>query len=252
MLGIRRSERMAAGEQFVVDHSVGENVAQPVDFRIRELLRRHVENRAQQVALLGQARRLPVTRDTGDSEIQDFHGAVRKEPDVRRLHIPMEDAVRVGAMQPLGRLPHDADFLQQREGLLARDHLRQVLPFEQFHGDKRPPFVLAELVDGDDVPVPEIAGRAGFHAEPADQLLALAGEHLDRDRPVHGGVVGAIHAAERPLSDDGLDLVLADAIGHGNHVTRPGGTDEYPPVCRIERTARASRLRCVFSPRASG
>jgi len=66
---------MPAGNQLVVDRAVREYVAQSVDFRTRELLWRHVDQRAQEVALLRQPGCLGVACDARSAEI---HGGVRR------------------------------------------------------------------------------------------------------------------------------------------------------------------------------
>ena len=65
--------------------------------------------------------------------------------------------------------------------------------------------VLANVVDGDDVPVVEASRGSRLAQNALPQLGAVGPRHLDDDRPVDGGVTSDIHhahaAAAEPLDN---------------------------------------------------
>src|SRR3954451_19229431 len=109
----------------------------------------------------------------------------------------MHDTAGVRVMKSGCSLNDDAQPLQQTQRTAARDNSLQVLAIEQFHYEIRRTFVLAEIVDDDDVVVTELAGCRGFITEALQQLrIAAERQRFDRDQPADRRVVGAEYLAE--------------------------------------------------------
>src|SRR5215470_2993631 len=80
----------------------------------------------------------------------------------------------------------------------------------QFHRDVAERAILAVLVDGAHVAMPDLAGEADLRPEAGRELLRSRGlgmEDLDRDDLVEHAVVRAIHATEAARAQKLLDLV---------------------------------------------
>ncbi len=75
--------------------------------------------------------------------------------------------------------------------------------------------MLAEVVDGDDVPVRQLTGGPGLAEESFAQVGILVNrrrDHLDRDRPLQQRVVRAIHDTHPALSQSFEELIPAYGV----------------------------------------
>ncbi len=85
--------------------------------------------------------------------------------------------------------------------------------------------MLAEIVNGNDVPVRQLAGGSRLAEEPFAQLGVLIdrrGNHLDGDDPVEQRVAGAIHDPHATLAQFFDDLIPADALHVEGRLRQPG------------------------------
>lgn len=93
------------------DGAGGENVAPPVDRAAHELLGGHEHWRAHQLALrVGQGH----ASDFRDPEVGPPGSSVATDQDVRRLDVPMHDAVAVGVVDDFRGLDRDLETAEQR------------------------------------------------------------------------------------------------------------------------------------------
>src|ERR1700678_1839043 len=100
-------------------------------------------------------------------EVQDFGLAALSNEYVGRLHIPMNNALRVSGIQGLG------DLHSQLQQPVASDRTRfddmfQSLSIQVLHGDEGSPRLLANIVDGANVAMVERAGGTSFTPESDD------------------------------------------------------------------------------------
>ena len=89
----------------------------------------------------------------------------------------------------------------------------QILAAQELHREERLSLVLAEIVDGDDVPVRELAGGARFAEEALAQLgVVLDGgrDDLQGDFALEQRVVGLIDNAHPTLTDFLDDPIAPD------------------------------------------
>ena len=104
------------------------------------------------------------------------------------------EAAAVSVGQAIADLAGDLELAPQAHRLLAREAVLQILAGQELHREVRLSLVLAEVVDGDDVPVRELAGRARFAEEALAQLgVVLDGgaDDLQGDLALEQRVVGA-------------------------------------------------------------
>ena len=129
------------------DHLVEHDAERPdvgaaIDLFPRCLLRRHVRRRAERRVGLRELRVCPEPRET---EVQDLRLAPRREHDVPRLDVPVNDPLLVRLVQPLADLDRDRERLIDRERP-PLDPILETLPLNELHRDERLTLVLVDLV----------------------------------------------------------------------------------------------------------
>ena len=205
---------MFAGEQLVAGDAVRKDVGERIGGRAVELFRRHVRQGADERTLGRDAGRRRL-RQQGDAEIHDLHAAVRQQHDVGGLHIAVDDALGVGMVQSRGHLGHDVQLLQEAQRPLVDDGTFQVLALKQFHDEVGRTFVLAEIVNDNDILVAQFAGGRRLVAEAREHFgFAGCGQGLDGNEPAHSGIVRAEHLAEAATPQLHLNFIPADSIHH--------------------------------------
>ncbi len=96
----------------------------------------------------------------------------------------------------------------QRSGVQQR---LQFLAVDQLHGDEQAAVDFPDVVDRHDVGIVEACRGAGFAAEPLLELGILGEvreQHLQRDGPADGGVMGTPHLAHATATQQ-LDQLVA-------------------------------------------
>ena len=118
---------------------------------------------------------------------------IGRDEDVPRLHVPVDDAFCMRGCETIGNLrgkPGGAGNGHLAAGL---DHPSKVFR-KELKGDIQTPFVLANVVELDDVRVVYRGSDAGFATEPFDKA-GVAGylrvQDLDRDNEAGIRVIGA-------------------------------------------------------------
>src|SRR6516162_4902465 len=106
--------------------------------------------------------RIELTDQTYD---RDLHG----ERDVRRLQIPVDDALLMGGFERLGDLLGNAEGVINRDGA-ASDSLIQALAVNEFEHEELRAVGFFEAVDLRDVRVIERRENLGFTTESGDAL----------------------------------------------------------------------------------
>jgi DNA-binding TFAR19-related protein (PDSD5 family) len=226
-------EELAAREHLVEHDAEGPDVRALVDRLAPGLLGRHVRGRAEDQAGgragvreggglrevgAGARHRVDHVR-LGEPEVENLDLAVRRQLDVGRLEVAVDDAALVSLLERLGDLPRD------RSGLVERDRsalqpLREVLALHQLHGEEVGGRAVGErrgleAVDVCDVRVVERGEKPGFALEAGEALRVLPQlrrQHLDRDLALELRVGGAIHLAHAARAQRAGDLVGAQAL----------------------------------------
>jgi hypothetical protein len=144
-------------------------------------------------------------------------GAV--EQDVSRLEVAVDDAGDVDGCQGGGHLPHQGHGLGRvLEAPLPAQAVGQALALYEGHDDVRPAGVLADVVDGADVGVPDGGRRPRLAQEPlpggtAGVVPAAEGRHLDGHDAVQLWVKSPADHAHAPGAQAADDLVAAQPLG---------------------------------------
>ncbi len=211
-------EGRRARERLVERGSEGVDVGAPVDHvRVPAgLLGRHVGGGPDDRAVLGETLgRVEVLRQ---AEVGQDRLARARDQDVRRLHVPVEDPLRVGDRERARELARDERRAPGGEGPLLLEADVERLSLDVVHDEEGPGAALADLVHRDDVGVAEARHGARLEPEPFD--LAVRAEetgaqdlegHVAPEVPVEGPVDDP-HAALAELLGD---LVAPDPLGRG-------------------------------------
>ena len=221
-------EDPASGRELVKGRPRGVDVRAPIDRTGGHLFRRHVGRRAGGVG--GGARLLPVGPGRGivgrlqprDAEVEHLQPAVRRQHQVPRLQIEVDDAGAVRGDERLGELRAEAEDLvgwQSRPGDVAERSSLDVL-----HHEEVAAVLLVEVEDGGDVRMVEARQRLRLTTESRARSLvrhAAFRQDLDRDPPIQAEVPGEVDHADSAGAEATLDLVVAELEAHHRVTSSP-------------------------------
>jgi hypothetical protein len=157
-----------------------------------------------------------------DAEIQDLHGAIRRDGDIGRLEVSVDHTGCVG------RLQRGRDLLRDRDRLVRPERppgemIGQRVSLDELEDENEPALVQLHVVDGGDVRVAEGREDPGFLFEPGGPAIVTS--HLVRERlechvALESDVESSVHAPHTPRSDRLQDPVVSDR-GTGEVGVRP-------------------------------
>ena len=165
------------------------------------------------VWLLGSARLAGgEARDGGgaepcEAEVEQLRAA-RREHDVARLQVAMNDPLRMRSGERLGDLDGRAQGLRERHRPFAQPR-RQRFTFEILHDEEVEPVLVTHLVDRTDAWMRQSRDGAGLVREtrPATRIgCGVRREHLDGDVAIESRVAGPVDLAHPPCADKTLDV----------------------------------------------
>ena len=140
----------------------------------------------------------------------------RQHEHVARLHVAVDEAERVRRVERACDLADEIDGALGAERALALEHLAQVEPVDEAHGEVEHPVVLADGEGRHDVRLVERGRDLRLAQEPlaeARVLREVGEQHLERDL-VALGVRGEVHGARRAAADQAGDAIAGnDASG---------------------------------------
>ena len=201
-------ERHLAGKAFVEHETERIEVCTTVEFVAAYLLGREVLGRTHHDVLAGEVLTGVGREHLGDTEIGEQYVVVRRDEDVCRLHIAMDDRL-FGIVRGVERTSHtrcDVQRLLGRQMFLLVEEIAQALAGHERHDHCLASVVLHAVVDRHDVGVLELGDDPRLTPESLDccgvrsELLL---EHLDRDDTVEeevGGKPHLCHAAVREFA----------------------------------------------------
>ena len=115
-----------------------------------------------------------VVHGPGDAEVHDFDDALLRDHDVAGLDVPVDDAHMVGVVQGTQHAQHDLLAVALAQGAVLLEDGPQGLALDVLHDKVGHPlmvalvvgqYLLARVVDGDDVGVVEQGDRVGLPPE---------------------------------------------------------------------------------------
>ena len=174
--------------------------------------------------------------DLREAEVEDFHLARRRQHQVRRFQIAVDDAGRVSGVERVGHLRDQAGDLGHRQrtaGEASGERFSLVVR----HRDERLAGVVADLVDRRDVRMIERAGRAGLPQQSGGGVRMAGGfrrEELERDPALEVRILGQIHRPHPAGADVAEDPVVRNAVDQSlGEILTPS-----PPRSKRARQAR--------------
>jgi hypothetical protein len=174
------------------------------------LLGRDVVERAHELPGLGQAL---LADSLGEAEVGEEGVVTPADEDVLRLDVAVDQAGLVRRIERLGDRCEDPDRPAGIQ-LPRHDHVLQVRPSDQPHGDEHALVAVAGLVDGDDVRVVDV--RLELPLAPKalaeqDVVAQVRREHLERHRPVERDLLRLVYDAHPALAEDPGDPVPGES-----------------------------------------
>ena len=167
----------------------------------------------------------------GEPEIQQLHQPAGGQEDVARGDVPMDDATVVRRSQCIGDLPTDIDHRVERQRPAQQAGL-QARALEQFHGDERLRFVVADIENRADVRMVQRRGEPRLALEAPDRI-AVAREvvldDLDGDRSRQPRVLRLVDDAHAAGAQRANDVEVRQLPADHEAPTVP---PTLSPVCR--------------------
>ena len=237
-------ERRTAGQHLVGHRAERVHVRARADVRHRDLLRSDVRDRSdrtigRQVLRLG-AERLR------DPEVDDLDLTVRREEDVLRLHVPVDDPLGVCVVE---RSRDAARDVARHRGVEASEALEQRAegrPLDELHDHEQ---VGREVADGG---LAVVVDRCDVRVGQPSHVLPLAAEPLDEGGVGGEGRVHDLHghAAAEDLvgrAVDGRHPARRDPLGDRVAVRQPDADAGVLPDVEVAHDrAHATAGRCCW------
>ena len=255
------------GEKLVDEDPPGELIGPSVDRFPAHLFGGHVSRRARTRAHLGEGHEprpprfaiawgvLRRARDghvdaSCDAEVEHLDHAVIPYDDVAGLHVPMDNAASVRCAESACDLDAPVDLLDDGHLVVADERPQRAARYE-LHRDVRLGRRFADVVDGDDVWMPQRGDRQSFTSQScarpgAVERRSVGADDLEGHAPSQLGIVGEVHGRHAALTEYGLDGVPVEYVPGGEH--RPRQTKPLLPL-RSPR-ARGAR-RCADDARTA-
>jgi hypothetical protein len=173
-----------AGAHLIEHGAEREQIGAAVEIFSADLLRAHVSHGADggagagEICLDGDGRRGCSAAELrggelGEAEIENFGLTFRRDEDICRLDVAMDDAFGVGGVESTGDLHAEIEDGFDVEGLF-RDQMLEGVALEKFHGDECAIFTLVDVVDGANVGVVESGGGASLATETFERLRIVS------------------------------------------------------------------------------
>ena len=214
-------ERDPPGQALVQHAAQRVLIGQAQHRRAPDLLRRHVVDRAQELARRGQ----PAAghRVLGDPEVRQVHvigiGIVAAPLDqqVPRLDVPVHQPLAVRGVQRPRGLAHQEQGRGGEDPAALLDHLPHVGPRDIPHRDVQQVVLGAHVVDGDHVRVVQRGGDPRFLQEPGPEHVVggqLGRQHLQRDDAAQAEVLRLVDHAHPAAAEHRAHPVARELIPH--------------------------------------
>jgi len=147
-----------------------------------------------------------------DAEVGELHTAVFVNEDVLRLHVTVNDALRMGLAERVGELKRNADRDLGRHFFVLQNEVLQRGAGEKLGRDVRLIRRLpAVVVDLENVGMPQPGHALGLAGEPGSSFarpLQMRMKHLERDEPVERAIARSVDGSHSAVADLVEDLVL--------------------------------------------
>lgn len=149
--------------------------------------------------------------------------AIGTDQDIVRLEVPVQRAALMGVVDRFSQRFERRGRARRRQFPLAQQRSQRP-PLDEIHREITPPVVLADLVDRDNVRVPQMRRRLGLSLEalPLGWSGKLPGQnHFHRHDPVETDLPRAIHHAHPSARDFIKQFVISEISQRGGQRRAP-------------------------------
>ena len=221
-------ERTAAGQHFVENATQRKNVGARVLRAAHDLFRAPVSGRAEERAAAGVA-----AGDASHAEVGKLHAAIRRDEDIRGLHVAVDDSLAMRDAERSGDVANPGARAGKRDRAFFQN-AGERLTIHKFHDEVRSlrGFVDTHVMQGENAGVRDLSDDARF----LEKLLAgfasrdFRGEDFYGDDAPNERVMRADDAAESASADGVENFVTANF--HGGLSRKP---KESLGIVRIEK-----------------
>src|SRR5262249_12770719 len=167
-----------------------------------------VLQRTDHVTLLSECRRGIVFCN---AKVEQLDTALRRDLDVVRFYVPVNNPMRVHIAQSLGRRLQHEQRLRRREPALGCDAIVQSLPVNELHDYARLAGYFAEVVKGSNIGMLKACLYPGFVHEPLHRprISTRPCHDLNGRDPAYFCMDGAVHFSHAARSEVIDQAVLA-------------------------------------------
>ena len=213
----RAVERHLARQHLEEHRRQREEIGAGVERLATHLLRRHVVRCPDDGAGLGEARRALRAEAAGDrpgqTEVEQLH-AVRRQEEVRRLQVAIDQPARVQGVEGVEDLQRNGGGVGRRQRPACHARAER-LARKELHRHDQPVVGLLDLVELADVGMRDAGRGPGFTPQPfARRVVGLAANRLQSDGTVEPLIAGRVHDPHASLADLPFDLVASDTVGY--------------------------------------
>src|SRR3954453_3886395 len=183
------------------------------------------------------------------------HADARREQDVRRLDITVNEAFRVGYAQGSGDLTDNRHRSLDGERSLFFEHAFEIRAVDVPHGDVEHAVDFAGLVDRDDIRVVEGGSVARLPEEPIAERIVftqLRVHELQRNPPAETEMLSAVDDAHATTADQAFQTVARELLTDTGDPTPALATPadahtarSYTFASRPKARPKAPVLRCA-------
>ena len=202
-------KRLLAGDHLVKHDAKPKKIRTSINRPAPHLLWRHVAWCPQDATGTGESR--TCFRNT---EIHDLHRLVRRNHDVGRLYVSMNDAFVVRIIKAGTNLLGISDNVFRGQSLALEHHGLERFTLYILHGDIEEAVDFVRIIDGDNVRMVQRSGSASLMAKSPRHLLVLNPMHvkahrLERHQTADVRIRGFVDHSHRPAPKLGNDLIAA-------------------------------------------
>src|SRR5262245_28195395 len=165
-----------------------------------------------------------------EPKVEQLHLAIRRQHDVRRLQVPVDDSLLVGSLERVDDLCGDREGLidvdpwSRRVRRLADQAFGKRLAVDELEGEELRAIRFVETMNRGDIGMIQGGEDLRFaleSCEPVGIKRECVGENLERDVAIQFGIARAIHLAHSARTDGSENLVGTKAsAGCQRHASR--------------------------------
>ena len=136
---------------------------------------------------------------------------------VRRLDVPVDDALRMCRVESIGNLDAQIEYCVDLQGF-AIDHVPERLPLQQFHRDEGSPIDFIDFIDRTDVRMVQGGRSLRLPLETAESMYVVGefvGKELQGDVATEFQVFGFKNYPHTATADLAVDAVMRNRLPHG-------------------------------------